>query len=160
MRKGFTLIELLVVIAVLGVLAAGVFVVINPLKRIQQAQNAQLQTTFAEMYGRINEERTARGGIVMGKITNNFCTDCVCRGKNTKTDSTCINATNASWQKITGKNSPLDPWGGVVSFDENEQEGGDTSCAFDTLSSAGPDNILEAGGDDIRYAFLHIVCHP
>lgn len=41
MIKGFTLIELLVVIAVLGVLASGVVVAINPIKRINEARDAQ-----------------------------------------------------------------------------------------------------------------------
>lgn len=46
---GFTLIELLVVIAVLGVLAAGVFVAINPLKRIQQAQDAKIKSDIGQI---------------------------------------------------------------------------------------------------------------
>ena len=39
--EGFTLIELLVVIPILGILATGLMVMINPLARIQQAQDAQ-----------------------------------------------------------------------------------------------------------------------
>lgn len=47
--KGFTLIELLVVIAVLGVLAAGVFTAINPLKRIQQANDAKIKNDISQI---------------------------------------------------------------------------------------------------------------
>lgn len=47
--KGFTLIELLVVIAVLGVLAGGVFVAINPLKRIEQANDAKIKSDIGQI---------------------------------------------------------------------------------------------------------------
>ncbi len=48
-QKGFTLIELLVVIAVLGVLAAGVLTAINPLKRIQQANDAKIKNDIGQI---------------------------------------------------------------------------------------------------------------
>ncbi len=40
-QKGFTLIELMIVIAVIALLAAAVFVAVDPAKRIGQAQDAQ-----------------------------------------------------------------------------------------------------------------------
>ncbi len=49
MKRGFTLIELLVVIAVLGILAAGVFVAINPLKRINQANDARIKSDIGQI---------------------------------------------------------------------------------------------------------------
>ncbi len=47
--KGFTLIELLVVIAILGILATGLMVMINPLARIQQAQDTQRKNDLNEL---------------------------------------------------------------------------------------------------------------
>lgn len=47
--KGFTLIELLVVIAVLGVLAAGVLIAINPAKKINQAKDANAKSDVAQI---------------------------------------------------------------------------------------------------------------
>lgn len=47
--KAFTLIELLVVIAVLGVLAAGVLTAINPLRRIQQANDARRKNDIGQI---------------------------------------------------------------------------------------------------------------
>lgn len=41
MRKGFTLIELLVVIVIIAILAAVVFVALDPITRFAQARNAQ-----------------------------------------------------------------------------------------------------------------------
>ncbi len=48
-KLGFTLIELLVVIAVLGVLAGGIFVAINPLKRINQANDAKIKSDVGQI---------------------------------------------------------------------------------------------------------------
>ncbi len=62
MRKGFTLIELLVVIAVLGVLAAGVFTAINPLKRIQQARNAQRKMDLGQIANALETYAVSHGG--------------------------------------------------------------------------------------------------
>lgn len=47
--KGFTLIELLIVIAVLGILAAGVLVAINPVKRVSQANDATLKNDIGQI---------------------------------------------------------------------------------------------------------------
>ncbi len=60
---GFTLIELLIVIAVLGVLAAGVLIAINPLDRVNSAKDSQVQKDItalanaAEQYGAVHEGR-------------------------------------------------------------------------------------------------------
>lgn len=62
MKKGFTLIELLVVIAVLGVLAAGVFVAINPLKRIQDARNAQRKMDLGQIANALEAYYVSHGG--------------------------------------------------------------------------------------------------
>ncbi len=45
--KGFTLIELLIVIAVLGVLSAGVLVAIDPVDKINAANDSNVQTDIA-----------------------------------------------------------------------------------------------------------------
>lgn len=44
LQKGFTLIELLVVIAILGVLAAGVLIAIDPVDKINAANDSKAQT--------------------------------------------------------------------------------------------------------------------
>ncbi len=49
LTKGFTLIELLVVIAVLGILAAGVFTAINPLKRISQGNDSRIKSDISQI---------------------------------------------------------------------------------------------------------------
>lgn len=47
--RGFTLIELLIVIAVIGVLAAGVVAAINPLKRINQANDSKIKNDIGQI---------------------------------------------------------------------------------------------------------------
>lgn len=60
--SGFTLIELLVVIAVLGVLAAGVMVGINPLERVKQAQDAGRKTKLSQIINAVLSYSIAHSG--------------------------------------------------------------------------------------------------
>ena len=46
---GFTLIELLVVVAILGILAVGVMVLLNPVAQIQKARDAQRKSDLAQI---------------------------------------------------------------------------------------------------------------
>ena len=64
MRKwsGFTLIELLVVIAVLGVLAGGVLVAINPLEKIAKAKDSTKKTTVSQLVNALQSYYTLSGG--------------------------------------------------------------------------------------------------
>ena len=48
-NSGFTLVELLVVIAVLGVLAAGVLVAINPVEQLSRGRDSAKKTAVAEL---------------------------------------------------------------------------------------------------------------
>lgn len=47
--KGFTLVELLVVIAIIGILAAGVLILINPLKQISRGRDAIRKNTLRQI---------------------------------------------------------------------------------------------------------------
>lgn len=53
-QKGFTLIELLVVIAILGILAAGLLFTIDPLDKINSANDSTAIQTIAQL-GRAND---------------------------------------------------------------------------------------------------------
>lgn len=59
--KGFTLIELLIVIAILGVLAAGILVVIDPVDKMRQANDAKVQNDVSAMGRAAEAYITVRG---------------------------------------------------------------------------------------------------
>lgn len=59
--KGFTLIELLIVIAILGILAAGVLVAINPVKRINQAKDSTIKSDIGQISGAMQTYFTTKG---------------------------------------------------------------------------------------------------
>lgn len=67
-KRGFTLVELLVVIAIIGVLAAVVVLVINPLELTRRSRDAARLTDFANLQQAINvaaQESTQSGGQVL-----------------------------------------------------------------------------------------------
>lgn len=69
MQKGFTLIELLIVIAVIVILAAAVFVALNPAKRFADARNSRRQTDVQNVLNAIKTNEVDNGGSYLASIT-------------------------------------------------------------------------------------------
>jgi len=67
--KGFTLIELLIVIAIIIILAAIVFVALNPLQRFQQARNAKRWADITAVLNAVKIDQVDNGGAYMAAIT-------------------------------------------------------------------------------------------
>ncbi|MBI2028741.1 MAG: type II secretion system protein [Candidatus Levybacteria bacterium] len=59
-RKGFTLIELLIVIAILGVLAAGVLVLIDPVQQLARARDAGRKNSVGQLARAVQAYLTTR----------------------------------------------------------------------------------------------------
>jgi prepilin-type N-terminal cleavage/methylation domain-containing protein len=64
--SGFTLIELLVVIAVLGVLAGGVIVAINPVEQLSRGRDTGKKTAIAELGRGLNTYLTSQQDLPDG----------------------------------------------------------------------------------------------
>lgn len=67
-QKGFTLIELLIVIAIIIILAAIVFVALNPLQRFQQARNAQRWADITAMLNAIKIDQVDNQGTYLAVV--------------------------------------------------------------------------------------------
>jgi len=61
--KGFTLIELLIVIAILGILAAGILVAINPVAQMQKARNSQRKADLRNMQQAVESYAIRNNGV-------------------------------------------------------------------------------------------------
>lgn len=72
-QKGFTLIELLIVIAILGVLAAGMLVAIDPIDKINTANDAKVQNDVGGI-GRAAEAYAVTHGGFYPKIIDDLQT--------------------------------------------------------------------------------------
>ncbi|RLC38574.1 hypothetical protein DRH27_01940 [Candidatus Falkowbacteria bacterium] len=68
-NKGFTLIELLIVVAVIAILAAIVFVALDPLARFQDSRNARRWADVNSMLGAIKLDQVDNGGAYITTIT-------------------------------------------------------------------------------------------
>lgn len=71
-NKGFTLVELLVVIAVLGVLAAGVLVAINPVEQLARGRDTGRKSAITELGRSLNNYLTANADIPDANISGGF----------------------------------------------------------------------------------------
>lgn len=67
-QQGFTLIELLIVIAIIVVLAAAVFVALNPAKRFQDSRNARRSSDVASILSALKTDQIDNGGTYLTAV--------------------------------------------------------------------------------------------
>ncbi|MBT4120941.1 MAG: prepilin-type N-terminal cleavage/methylation domain-containing protein [Candidatus Magasanikbacteria bacterium] len=68
-KKGFTLIELLIVIAIIAILAAVVFVALDPLTRFQDARDSSRWADISGLISAIKVDQVDNGGPYLAAIT-------------------------------------------------------------------------------------------
>lgn len=122
-QKGFTLIELLIVIAVIAILAATVFVALDPAKRLKESRNAQRWSDVNAMIGAIKTDQVDNGGSYVAAITaltdaNNYiigtdaaACDAGCTAK--VTQAACADLTALVTEGYLGS-VPMDPSTGTA----------------------------------------------
>ncbi|MFA5945312.1 MAG: type II secretion system protein [Patescibacteria group bacterium] len=67
--KGFTLIELLIVIAIIVVLAAAVFVALNPAKRFADARDSRRSSDVTNIIAALKTSQVDSGGTYIASVT-------------------------------------------------------------------------------------------
>jgi prepilin-type N-terminal cleavage/methylation domain-containing protein len=65
-KKGFTLVELLVVIALIGILAAAVVVLIDPVDKVHQANDSKVQSDLGQVATALQSYATLHNGVYPG----------------------------------------------------------------------------------------------
>lgn len=67
-KKGFTLIELLIVVAIMAIIAAVVFVSLDPLKRFQDSRDSVRWQQASQILTAIKLDQLDNGGSYMGAV--------------------------------------------------------------------------------------------
>ena len=67
-KKGFTLVELIIVIAIISILAAGIFVAIDPAKRFNEANNARRSTDVASILDALIKYQADNAGTHLASV--------------------------------------------------------------------------------------------
>lgn len=69
-KKAFTLIELLIVIAIIGIIAASIFVVLDPLSRFRDARDARRWADGSAILSAIKVDQVDNGGTYITAVAN------------------------------------------------------------------------------------------
>lgn len=122
-ERGFTLIELLIVIAIIAILAAAVFVALDPLTRFQEARDSQRFSDLNNILSAVKVDQVDNDGAYSAAITaltadteyqigtaavgcNDGCTAVT-------TEAACVNLTSLVTDGYLGS-VPMDPSTGVA----------------------------------------------
>lgn len=159
--RGFTLIELLVVVAIIGLISSIALSALNTART--RAQYAAARNQLRQLAQAMVIAQGESGRTVL-QVTNNGCSDCVCRNvgsmRNVANSHACYTNWTAALADVQANNSIAgtalgsflrDPWGSPWMLDENEGENPSILCRPDTLRTAGPDGLHGSADDYIVY---------
>lgn len=121
--KGFTLIELLIVIAIIVVLAAAVFVALNPAKRFADARDSRRSSDVTNIVAAVKTSQVDNGGSYIAAVSGMTADAAYMIGTaaaGCDTGCTAL-ATNAACVDLTGLQTagylgsvPMDPSAGTA----------------------------------------------
>jgi len=95
-NKGFTLIELLIVITIIAILAAIVFVAIDPSKRFSEARNSQRRSEVNSIVNAVLQYAVDHDGDYPANIDSDTDSSQVLGTNSSGCDSGCTNANGGS----------------------------------------------------------------
>mgnify|MGYP001559804535 FL=1 len=143
-ERGFTLIELLIVIAIIAIIAAGVFVALDPAQRFQEARDSQRWSDVNAVLNAVKTDQVDNGGSYVASVAaltdGNYYiigTDVVgCNAGCTAqvTQAACVDLTALVTEGYLGS-VPTDPSGG-------------TAAKTDYYLMKSATDIIEAGACD------------
>lgn len=122
-ERGFTLIELLIVIAVIAIIAAGVFVALDPAQRFQEARNSQRWSDVNAVLNAVKTDQVDNGGTYVASVaaltngnyyiigTDAAGCDSGCTAQTTQ--AACVDLTALVTEGYLGS-VPTDPSGGTA----------------------------------------------
>lgn len=152
-RKGFTLIELIIVIAIIAVLAAAIFVAIDPARRLHESRNARRSSDVATILEAVKTFQADNNGThyveIDDLIAGNYYTIGTCNaGGNTGcgahgTGAVCVDLSDIGTNYLA--DVPMDPSTGSASktdyFLMKDENGAVTVGACD------PEKVGPGGND-------------
>ncbi len=95
-RLAFTLIELIIVISIIAVLAAALFVAIDPARRLHEARNARRWSDVSTMLEAIKTDQADSGGTLVTEVSNITTDKYVIIGTTDNDDGLCTQENTAS----------------------------------------------------------------
>lgn len=99
---GFTLMELLIVIAIIIVLAAAVFVALNPAKRFQDSRNARRSSDVSAILSALKIDQADNGGTYVASVAALTADTAYQIGTDASgCDSSCTGVTQAACADLT-----------------------------------------------------------
>lgn len=164
-KKAFTLIELLIVIAIIAILAAAIFVAIDPARRLHQGRNARRSTAVATILKSVKKYQVDNDGELPGNLdvggagTNPLAAgDYVLIGAGTD-NLACRDGSSdytSAATLCTAADSPA-AGSGVAGEDDciNFASGGNTALATNYLSGT-PVDPGSSGTDDYSQYYISV----
>lgn len=95
-QPAFTLIELIIVISIIAILAAALFVAIDPARRLHEARNARRWSDVSTILEAIKKDQADDGGTYIGAVSGITDDRYVIIGTDTNDDGLCAEETTAS----------------------------------------------------------------